>query len=127
MLRRSWPAGLAAIAALGCTVNRALAVSPEPQALARYLSERQPPNLQVTDSLGRRTWVHRPRVVGDSLTGVLGIEPPAPRYSIPLAAIHRLDQPHFSPGRTAGLIGGIIGTAGVALLLVAGTGPDPVY
>jgi len=116
---------VAAMAA--CTVNRRVEVAPEPEAVSRYLEASRPADLQVTDTTGRTTWLHNPRIAGDSLVGVAGRDDPRARRAVPLTAIRTLAVPQFSTGRTLGLVGGIVGAAGLTLLVVATDGPQPVY
>jgi hypothetical protein len=112
---------------LGCTANRPILVAPEPVALGSYLAEERPPDLLVTDSGGHAFWLHAPELRGDTLTGRLSLDARPKRIAIPLAQVRDLRQPHFSAGRTFGLIGGVIGAAGITLLIVAVDGPQPVY
>jgi len=81
----------------------------------------------MTDTAGRIVWLHDPRLVNDSLVALLKWGDPRSRRSIPLPAIRTVAEPYFSAGRTLGLVGGVLGSMGIALLVVATTGPEPVY
>lgn len=111
----------------GCTANREMQLSPTPDGLATYLQTSHPRDLQVTDTAGQQFWLHRPKLVGDSLVGLPDWNRSASRRAIPVAAIGSVAEPRFSAGRTIGLVGGILGSAGIALIIVASSGPEPVY
>ncbi|MEO8633997.1 MAG: hypothetical protein ABI587_01860 [Gemmatimonadales bacterium] len=115
------------VAGLACTTSRAIDLSAGPDTIGHYLDARHPTDVQVTDSAGRKAWLHSPRVEGDSLVGVLSRDEPRERLAIPLASIRSLAVPHFSAGRTAGLIGGTVGAAGLIVIIIASSLPDAVY
>ena len=118
---------LPVVAALACTSNQRVTVSPEPESLATYLGQDHPSDLRVTRASGPAFWLHNPAVAGDSLVGVVGREQPAPRRAIAISDIRALEVPRVSAGRTVGLVGSVAGTAGLVLLLVATAGSEPVY
>jgi hypothetical protein len=120
-------AGLILLSLTACTANRPVAVSPEPAALAAYLQQEHPRDIQVTNTAGGSVWLHNPRLSGDSLTGELRREEPREQRAIPVGTIRTIAQPHFSAGRTVGFLGGVLGSAGVALLIVATNGAEPAY
>jgi hypothetical protein len=109
-----------------CTANRTVAVTPEPDPLAVYFHAHDPDDLQVTDLQGRKVWISNPELVGDSIVGLASRELPHQRRAIPLAEVRGLAEPHFSTGRTLGLVAGVLGAAGTALLIVSQDGPQPV-
>jgi hypothetical protein len=45
---------------------------------------------------------------------------------VPLSSIRFLSVPHFSAGRTLGLIGGVVGSVGLTLLVLS-AGNEAVY
>jgi hypothetical protein len=111
----------------GCTSNRQVAVTPEPAARSAYLNDHQPRYLRVTTTSGQSAWLQHTVVVGDSLIGRADRDQPPSRRAIALADIRTLEVPEFSAGRTVGLVGGVVGTAGLALLVFATAGSEPVY
>jgi hypothetical protein len=119
----------ASFALLGtsCTTNRPVQLSPDPEGVASYLQTARPSALQVTDTAGKVVWLHAPALAGDSLAGMLNRGDSRTRQVFPPAEIRTIAEPHFSAGRTLGLVGGVLGSMGIALLIVAPTGPEPVY
>ena len=115
------------LASLACTSNQRVSVAPEPESLAAYLGEYRPNDLHVIPTSGPAFWLHNPSVAEDSLVGVVGRDQPAPRRAIAIAEIRALEVPRASAGRTVGLVGGVVGTAGLVVLLVATAGSEPVY
>jgi len=114
---------LAVIAA--CSVNRPVTLTPEPNALAGYLTAHHPADIRITDSAGRARWLHAPRLDGDTLRGVPGTDLPPQRLAIPMTAVRSVEVPQLCTGRTLGLFGAVVATAGLALLIIAsGTGPS---
>jgi hypothetical protein len=114
------------LAGLACTTNRAVDLSAGPQSMPHYLESHHPADVQVTDAAGARFWLHGPRVSGDSLLGTLSREEPRERRAIALTSVRSLAIPHFSAGKTFGLIGAVIGTAGLMVIILA-DGSQPVY
>ncbi|MGH7702965.1 MAG: hypothetical protein ACREMO_07710 [Gemmatimonadales bacterium] len=43
-----------------------------------------------------------------------------------MADIREIAEPHFSAGRTATLVGGVVGSLGAAVLTLATSGSEPV-
>jgi hypothetical protein len=120
------PAGLL-LPVMACTANRPVPVSPEPPALSTHLHTEHPRDIEITDTARRIVWLHNPELAGDSLTGVVSREDVRLRRGVPIAAIRVITQPRLSTGRTIGLVVGVLGSAGVALLIVATNGAEPVY
>lgn len=116
-----------AVLGTGCTTNRPVQLSPGPEGLGTYLQTARPSALQVTDTAGKVVWLHAPTLAGDSLAGVLNRGDSRSRRAFPPAAISSIAEPQFSAGRTLGLVGGVLGSIGIALLIVAPTGSEPVY
>jgi hypothetical protein len=104
--------------ASGCSVSRPVPVTPDAASLQGYLAEHPAADLRVTERSGRKYWVHAPEVRGDSLVGRRGYDTPARSVGVGLADVAELHTGHFSAGRTAGVVGGALAVAGVALLLV---------
>ena len=104
---------------LGCSVTRPAAL-PAPS-----LGEPSPavPALRVTDSTGRAQWIYRAWVDGDTLRGLGSPDMPRQRIAMPVGAVRAVAASRFSLGRTAGLIGGLLGAFAAAVLLA----PEPVY
>ena len=111
----------------GCTTNRPVQLSPGPEGLTTYVQTARPRDLQVTDTAGKVVWLHAPTLAGDSLAGVLNQGDSRTRRAFPPAAIRTIAEPQFSAGRTIGLVGGVLGSIGIALLVVGSTGAEPVY
>jgi hypothetical protein len=118
------PLTVAALA--GCSVNRPVQLTPEPNALGAYVAAHHPADLLITDSAGHSQWVHAPRVDGDTLRGVPGTDLPPMRLAIPVSTIRSVEAPHFSTGRTLGFVGSIVAAAGLALVIIS-SGTGPVY
>ena len=116
-----------ALLLVACTSNHVVTVVPELRTLEEFLRAEHPRDLRVTTRTDAATWIHSPHVLGDSLVGDAGRDQPPPRRAIPIADIRRLEVPRFSTGRTLGLVGGIVGTAGLAGLIIATSGRAPVY
>lgn len=85
-----------------------------------------PRRRQVTDSVGTKVWLHGPRVSGDFLVGTLNRGTPREQRAVALTPIRSLAIPHFSAGKTFGLIGGVVGTAGLVVIILA-DGSQPAY
>jgi hypothetical protein len=112
----------------GCTANRAVNVAIDPESVSRYLASSRPADIQVADSAGAKVWLHGPRVTGDSLVGTLSRDEPRKRRAVALTSITSLAVPRFSAGKTFALIGGVVGSAGIGLIIIAsGSGSEPVY
>jgi hypothetical protein len=116
----------AMLSGLACTTNRAVDLSAGPQSILHCLESHHPADVQVTDSAGERVWLHGLRVAGDSLLGALGRDEPRAHRAIALTSVRSLAVPHFSAGKTFGLIGGVVGTAGLVVIILA-DGSQPVY
>ena len=123
-----WIATLLPAALAGCTVAQPVDVAPEPAPMAAYLAAHHPPDLLVTDSAGRRRWVHRPQVDGDTLRGLPDRGLPHRSLAIPLSQFKggSLAVPAFSAGRTVGLAVGMLGASAVALIIFVPK-PQVVY
>jgi len=111
---------------MGCSVTRPVPAAPDPLSLRNYLAEHPTANLRVTERSGRTYWVHAPEIRGDSLVGRRGYDVPVRPLSVGLADVVELRTGHFSAGRTAGAVGGVLAMAGVALLLVIDEA-EPIY
>jgi hypothetical protein len=116
-----------AVLGTGCTTNRPVQLSPELEGLATFLQTSRPSALEVTDTGGKVVWLHAPAMAGDSLAGVLNRGDSRTRQAFAPAEIRTIAEPHFSAGRTLGLVGGVLGSMGIALLVVAPPGSEPVY
>jgi hypothetical protein len=103
----------------GCSVTRPMPVTPDAPMLRSYLAEHPTANLRVTARSGRQYWMPAPEVRGDSLVGRQGYDVPVQHLSVGLDDVVELRTGHFSAGRTAGLVGGVLALAGVALVLVS--------
>lgn len=103
---------------VACTANRAVVTAPEPQSVGAYLTTNHPADILVTDNRGASQWYHNPRLDGDSLRGVRGHDLPQLPVSIAVSQIAGIQEPHFSTGKTLGLLGGVVATAAVALLIL---------
>ena len=110
----------------GCSVTRPVPVTSAAASLRTYLAEHPTATLRVTERAGRKYWVHAPEVRGDSLVGRRGYDLPVRPLSVGLDDVVELRTGHFSPGRTAGAVGGVLAAAGVALLLVIDES-QPIY
>jgi hypothetical protein len=102
----------------GCSVTRPVPATPNALSLRTYLAEHPTANLRVTERSGQKYWVDAPEIRGDSLVGRRGYDVPVPPLSVGLDDVVELRAGHFSAGRTAGAVGGVLAVAGVALLLV---------
>jgi hypothetical protein len=116
----------ACVLVAGCSVTRAVPVTPDAVSLTSYLAEHPATNLRVTERSGRKYWVHSPEVRGDSLVGRRGYDVPVRLLSVGLDDVVELHTSHFSAGRTAGVVGGVLAAAGVALALVIEEA-QPIY
>jgi hypothetical protein len=92
---------------------------PQPQSLGAYLASKHPADILVTDRRGGTHWYHNPAVDGDTLRGVRSRELPQPRLAMAISDIDRVEEPHFSTGKTLGLIGAVLGAAAVGILILA--------
>jgi hypothetical protein len=110
----------------GCSVTRPMPVTPDAATLRRYLAEHPTANVRVTARSGRKYWMHAPEVRGDSLVGRRGYDVPVQHLSVGLDDVVELRTGHFSAGRTAGVVGGVLALAGVALVLVIQE-TQPIY
>jgi hypothetical protein len=117
---------LALVTGIACTANHPVPGGPEPSPLSAYLADHRPRDLRVTTTAGSSLWLHNPMLAGDSLIGDAGRDQPPARRAVALADIRALEAPKFSAGRTLGLIGGIVGTAAVAVLILS-SGNEAVY
>lgn len=109
------------VAGVGCSTNRAVLSGPEPQTLSQYLATSHPQDILVTDKHGGSHWMHNPVVDGDTLRGVRSRDLPQPKLAIAIADVSEVEEPHFSGGKTLGLVGAIVGVTGVLLLILAST------
>ena len=109
---------------VACSINRPIPAAPDPAALGDYLAAHRPPDLLVTDTAGRSRWIHKPRLDGDTLRGVRNRELPRWQVAIPLTTVRSVAAPHFSTGRTVGLVGAVLGALTVAVLIMSGVQPD---
>lgn len=109
-----------------CTSNQRVEGTAVPAGIRQYLVAHHPADVQVTDQAGSVAWLHGPRVEGDSLVGTLSRDEPRMRRAVALSSIRFLSVPHFSAARTLGLVGGVVGSAGLTLLILS-AGNDPVY
>jgi hypothetical protein len=107
----------AALLFASCTYNRPVTLAP-PESIASYLAAHHPSDVLVTDTSGRARWVHDPRLDGDTICGSHYHDFTRPRVAIPVDVIRSLATPHFSLGRTLGLLGAVLGTAAAALLII---------
>jgi hypothetical protein len=106
-------------ASSACNTWRVQSVAPE-----KLWRESSPPStvrLRLQDS----TWVvlKRPHLVHDSVTGTLKGAP----TTVPLSDVTEVAVRGFSPGKTAGLVGGIAGVfvaAGLAVCASGGCSPS---
>ncbi len=128
MINRCQPIALALTlgSVTACSINRPVALTPAPNALAAYVDSQRPSDLLITDTAGHSLWVHAPRVDGDTLRGVPGTDLPPLHLAIPVGAVRSVAAPHFSAGRSLGLVGGIVAAAGLALVIIT-SGTGPVY
>jgi len=105
---------------LACSVTRpAFLPTPSPSEQGRTTY----PALLVTDSAGHARWVYNARVEGDTLRGLRSPDMPRERIAMPIDQVRAVAAPRFSPGRTVGLISGLVGVVVAAVLL----GPHQVY
>lgn len=122
-----------AVVALGlalaaCSANREVATHPEPAGLSAYLATRHPSDILVTDARGDSHWVHNPTVVGDTLRGVRGRDLPQLPIALPIGDVTDVEEPHFSTGKTLGLVGAVLVVTAAALVIaLGGTRAVPVY
>jgi hypothetical protein len=110
----------------GCSVTRPVPVTPDAASLRNYLAEHPTANLRVTERSGRKYWLHAPGIRGDSLVGGRSYDVPVRPLSIGLDDVVELRTGHFSTGRTAGAVGGVLAIAGVALVLLIDEA-EPIY
>ena len=110
----------------GCSVTRPVPATADAVSLQTYLAEHPAANLRVTERSGRKYWVHAPEVRGDSLVGRRGYDLPIRPLSVGFDDVAELRTGHFSAGRTAGAVGGVLAAAGVALLLLIEEA-QPIY
>ena len=91
------PLGFAGLLLAGaCTVTRPLPVALDASALRAFLAEHPQADLRVVEHSGKRYWIHRPAVKGDSLVGRRGYDVPVQPLSVPLGSVAELDASHFS-------------------------------
>jgi hypothetical protein len=112
--------------ATGCSVTRPVPVTPAAASLRDYLAAHPTANLRVTERSGRKYWIHAPEVRGDSLVGRRGYDTPVRSMSVGLDDVAELRTGHYSAGRTAGAVGGVLAIAGLAMVLVIDEA-QPVY
>jgi hypothetical protein len=110
----------------GCSATRPVPATPEAASLRNYLAEHPTTDLRVTERSGRKYWVHAPEIRGDSLVGRRRYDVPVRPLSVGLDDVVELRTGHFSAGRTAGAVGGVLAVAGVALVLLT-DGAEPIY
>lgn len=128
MARQLWCLVSAAAGMLvaGCSVTRPVPVTSNAASLRSYLAEHPAADLRVTERSGRKYWVHAPEVRGDSLVGRRGYDLPVRPVGLGLEDVSELRTGHFSLGRTAVVVGGVLAVTGVALLLVIDEA-EPIY
>jgi hypothetical protein len=112
---------------VACSVNRPISPTPEPAAVADYLAAHHHSDLLLTDSVGHSRWLHNARLDGDTLRGLRSRELPREQVAIPLTQVRSVAAPQFSTGRTAGLVGGVLGALLITIVVLAANGPHPVY
>ena len=111
---------LVPVVVLACTVTRPAAL-PAP-ALG---DQRQTVlALLVTDSTGHAQWIYRVWVDADTLRGLRHPDMARETIAIPVGTVKAVAAHHFSAGRTAGLVGGVLAAFVAAAVIVA---PAPVY
>jgi hypothetical protein len=110
----------------GCSVTRPVPAAADAASLRNYLAEHPTANLRVTERSGRKYWVHAAEIRGDSLAGRRGYDVPVRPLSVGLDDVVELRTGHFSAGRTAGAVGGVLAIAGVALVVLIDEA-QPVY
>jgi hypothetical protein len=104
----------------GCSANRQVLTRPEPQGLSAYLASHHPSDILVHDAQGGSQWFHSPSVDGDTLRGVRGRELPQTRLALAVGDVAGIEEPHFSGGKTLGLIGAVLVVSGAALVIALG-------
>jgi hypothetical protein len=110
-----------------CTVTRPLPVALDAAPLSAFLAEHPQADLRVVEHSGKRYWIHRAAVKGDSLVGRKGYDVPVQPLSVPLESVAELGASHFSLGRTSAAVGGVLLATGLALvILLEGAEGEPV-
>src|SRR5215472_450828 len=116
--RNSVPVGLVLLLA-ACSTNREVLSTPQPQDFAAYVASHHPEDILVRDTRGGDHWVHHPVVDGDTLRGVRSRDLPQPQIAIAISDVSRVQEPHFSGGKTLGAVRILVATVGVALVILA--------
>jgi hypothetical protein len=115
------------LAAAACSVAQPVNLTLEPSSLGSYLETERPRAILVTDSVGRKTWVHEPAVRGDTLIGFTNFATPRQPASIPLSSVRTVSRNHLSPTRTLEIGGGILAVVTIGLLVLATSITPPSY
>ena len=116
-----------ALGAGACASNREALSAPQPETLASYLTSKHPADILVTDRRGGSHWFHHPVVDGDTLRGVRNNELPQPRLAMAIEDVARVEEPHFSAGKTLLLIGSFVAGVGAFIVIAIGNvRTDPI-
>lgn len=115
------------LASTACSVAQPVNVALEPSSLGIYLETERPKAILVTDSAGRKTWVHEPVMRGDTLAGFTNFDTPRLPARIPLSSVRTVARNHLSPIRTLEIGGGILAVVAIGLLLLATSISPPTY
>ena len=106
-----------------CTVVQPITTGPTPVKVEDYLKAHRQAALRVVDSSGHARWFYYAEVQRDTLHGARHSFPPREEVTLPLSQISQVGTQHFSAGRTAGLVGIVLGVLAVMAL----NAPKPVY
>lgn len=115
-----------ALGAGACASNREALSAPQPQTLGSYLTSKHPADILVTDRRGGSHWLHNPVVDGDTLRGVRNNELPQPRLAIAIEDVARVEEPHFSAGKTLLLVGSFVAALGAYILVAVNVKAEPI-